>query len=481
MSQVLYRKYRPTRLQDVVGQEHITKVLDNAIKQNKIGHAYLFIGPRGTGKTSVARIFAHAVNGFDYEIEDHYLDIIEIDAASNTGVDNIRELREKAVIAPTEGKYKVYIIDEVHMLTKSASNALLKTLEEPPEHVIFIMATTDAYKVPITISSRTQVHTFRLASLETMQIHLRKIADLEKINISDDALAVVVRRGGGSFRDSLSLLDQITTLTNKRITAELLNSALGLPQDQSMINLLQAFTCQDFGSIHLILKELLNSGLKPEVLASEMINKIISDPDPKLLPLLEKLPDVQAPFAEAKLLLALLKPTQAENSVQHTTAHPTVVEQPKLATQSMPTEAKPRSSTKAPSTKSKSTKINVPDEPREETITEPKSQTVNINSKPFAWDDFVINVRNESGAVYNQLLKVEHDFDGATLHIFPSQKFTKSILEKPANNQLLTKYLSGIALVIHDVNDHLAAEDQTISQISAIMGGVQEVKGEMPF
>ena len=151
MSQVLYRKYRPTRLQDVVGQEHITKVLDNAIKQNKIGHAYLFIGPRGTGKTSVARIFAHAVNGFDYEVEDHYLDIIEIDAASNTGVDNIRELREKAVIAPTEGKYKVYIIDEVHMLTKSASNALLKTLEEPPEHVIFIMATTDAYKVPITI------------------------------------------------------------------------------------------------------------------------------------------------------------------------------------------------------------------------------------------------------------------------------------------------------------------------------------------
>ena len=147
----------------------------------------------------------------------------------------------------------------------------------------------------------------------------------------------------------------------------------------------------------------------------------------------------------------------------------------------MPTEAKPRSSTKAPSTKSKSTKINVPDEPREETITEPKSQTVNINSKPFAWDDFVINVRNESGAVYNQLLKVEHDFDGATLHIFPSQKFTKSILEKPANNQLLTKYLSGIALVIHDVNDHLAAEDQTISQISAIMVGVQEVIGEMQF
>ena len=173
---VLYRKYRPTKLEDVVGQEQVTSVLANAIKSGKISHAFLFIGPRGTGKTSVARILAHAVNGFDYQVEDSYLDIIEIDAASNTGVDNIRELREKAVIAPTKGKYKVYIIDEVHMLTKSASNALLKTLEEPPEHVIFIMATTDAHKVPITISSRTQVHTFKLARPEVMLAHLKEIS-----------------------------------------------------------------------------------------------------------------------------------------------------------------------------------------------------------------------------------------------------------------------------------------------------------------
>lgn len=132
MGQVLYRKYRPTKLEDVVGQKQVTDILAQSIKNNKLSHAYLFIGPRGTGKTSVARIFAHAVNDFNYQIEDSYLDIIEIDAASNTGVDNIRDLREKAIIAPTKGKYKVYIIDEVHMLTKSASNALLKTLEEPP-------------------------------------------------------------------------------------------------------------------------------------------------------------------------------------------------------------------------------------------------------------------------------------------------------------------------------------------------------------
>ena len=473
MGQVLYRKYRPTQLDDVVGQEHITGVLSNAIKQGKIGHAYLFIGPRGTGKTSVARIFAHAVNGFDYQVEDHYLDIIEIDAASNTGVDNIRELREKAVIAPTEGKYKVYIIDEVHMLTKSASNALLKTLEEPPEHVIFIMATTDAYKVPITISSRTQVHTFRLASPEVMQGHLRKIADAENIDITDDALKIVVRRGGGSFRDSLSLLDQITMLSDGKITAELLNDTLGLPQDQNIRELLEAFVAQDDHKIHDILKDLLNTSIKPEVLAGEMIERIIANPEREFLPLLEKLPEVQAPFAEAKLLLALLKPMRGEarsaisahqEATAQTKARPKVEKvQPVIQTQTKIEPPKIAKSTAEP------------------VVEKPTPKKVDIDSKPFAWGDFLTAVRDESGAVYNQLQKVDHDFDGQTLHIFPSQKFTKSILEKPANNQILVKHLSGTALVIHDVDEHLRAEDGTISQISAIMGGVQEVKGEMPF
>lgn len=280
---VLYRKYRPTKLTDVVGQPQVTDALTNSLQQGKIGHAYLFIGPRGTGKTSVARIFAHAVNDFDYEVEDNYLDIIEIDAASNTGVDNIRELREKAVIAPTKGKYKVYIIDEVHMLTKSASNALLKTLEEPPEHVIFIMATTDAHKVPITISSRTQVFTFRLADPEIMLQYLQKVAEKEGINITDDALRLVVRRGGGSFRDSMSLLDQVATLADSKdteITADLLENALGLPQDQSLTDLLSAYAAHDTATLQQSLKTLLNNGLKPEIIASELLERIISDPAP---------------------------------------------------------------------------------------------------------------------------------------------------------------------------------------------------------
>ena len=281
----LYRKYRPTKLSEVISQPQVTEPLTHALESGQISHAYLFLGPRGTGKTSVARIFAHAVNGFDYQIEDHYLDIIEIDAASNTGVDNIRELREKAAIAPTTGRYKVYIIDEVHMLSKSAANALLKTLEEPPAHVIFILATTDAHKVPITITSRTQAFTFKLADSETMQQHLRAIADAEQLPITDDALALIVRRGGGSFRDSLSLLDQISTLSDQEITADVVERALGLPASQTLTDLLQAYAAQDATSIHQILQDLLSTGLKPEIIASELITRILTTPDSALLPL----------------------------------------------------------------------------------------------------------------------------------------------------------------------------------------------------
>ena len=238
MSKALYRKYRPKALSDVVGEAQVTAVLEKSLKSGKISHAYLFVGPRGCGKTSVARIFAHEVNNFKYELEDDYVDIIEIDAASNTGVDNIRELREKAMIAPSRGKYKVYIIDEVHMLSKSAFNALLKTLEEPPAHVIFIMATTDAYKVPVTITSRSQTYTFKLADETTMCGFLKSVCEKEGIKISDDAIGVVAKRGGGSFRDSLSLLDQISTLSEGEITKELVVSALGLPEDEKIEKLL---------------------------------------------------------------------------------------------------------------------------------------------------------------------------------------------------------------------------------------------------
>ena len=480
----LYRKYRPTKLSEVIGQPQVTEPLTHALESGQISHAYLFIGPRGTGKTSVARIFAHAVNGFDYQIEDHYLDIIEIDAASNTGVDNIRELREKAAIAPTTGRYKVYIIDEVHMLSKSAANALLKTLEEPPAHVIFILATTDAHKVPITITSRTQAFTFKLADSETMQQHLRAIADAEQLPITDDALALIVRRGGGSFRDSLSLLDQISTLSDQEITADVVERALGLPASQTLADLLQAYAAQDATSIHQILQDLLSTGLKPEIIASELITCILTTPDSALLPLLERLTNVQAPFPEAKLLLALLSPSSCAPE-SHRTPTPKPLRTPLSASsdqiasaatpQNTPQTPKPapKPSPSAPKTASVSPAAPNPD----------PAPTTAANPAAFNWQTFLDQVHQLNDAVFLQLQKVSHELQGDTLHLYPQQKFTATILERPNNRQLLSRALSGLSLVIHapGAQPAPAAEDPTLSQISAIMGNVQAVDEDAPF
>lgn len=485
---VLYRKYRPTKLEDVVGQAQVTDALANAIKQNKVGHAYLFIGPRGTGKTSVARIFAHAVNDFDYQVEDSYLDIIEIDAASNTGVDNIRELREKAVIAPTKGKYKVYIIDEVHMLTKSASNALLKTLEEPPEHVIFIMATTDAYKVPITISSRTQVFTFKLADSTTMQAHLKHVAEQEGIKITDDALELVVRRGGGSFRDSMSLLDQVAILAEGEITAELLEQSLGLPQAQSLKQLLEAHSVGDIATIQSILKDLLNTGIKPETIASELIETIIANPQATWLSLLKTLPEVQPPFPEAKLLLALLanQPAATPSAVSTSIVAKSLAATPTVR----PQTSTPAALAPHPAVRPKATP---PAKIEPSTVAEPSADVASTVSGaentthasapdgPFDWETFLEAVHAENSAVYMQLLKTEYELVNEVLHLYPTQKFAKSVLEKPGNGQIIARCLGGRAYTLHDVGEKQAPKDETLSQISAIMGDVREVNGDMPF
>ena len=307
MGKALYRKYRPISLATVVGQDSVTVPLAEAIKTGTFSHAYIFTGPRGCGKTSVARIFAHEVNGFKYELEDSYPDIIEIDGASNTGIDDIRELREKAMIAPTEGKYKVYIIDEVHMLSKNAFNGLLKIIEEPPEHVIFILATTNLEKVPITITSRSQIFHFNLADKETMISHLKNIVEKEKLGVEDEALKVIVERGGGSFRDSISLLDQVSNLKKKgeKITKKDIDLALGIPEDEKIETLLKNF--EEGTETTEILKDILNSGSSAESIAKDLIDKIIEHPTAKTLNLIEKLFNVQYPFADAKLLVAFLE------------------------------------------------------------------------------------------------------------------------------------------------------------------------------
>lgn len=460
MSKALYRKYRPQKLSEVVGQEQVTRVLENSLKQGKISHAYLFIGPRGTGKTSVARIFAHEVNGFKYEIEDDYVDIIEIDGASNRGIDNIRELREKAAIAPTSGKYKIYIIDEVHMLTKEAFNALLKTLEEPPKHVIFIMATTDAYKVPVTITSRAQTYTFSLADKKVMFDYLKKVAEKEKIKISDDALEIIVKRGGGSFRDSLSLLDQISTLSSDEITKDLVVQAMGLPEDEKIAELLNNYLSQDLEATSASLKQILADGVKPETLVDEIISIIVDNPKPELLPLLAKLPDVRAPFAEAKLLVALM-PTNIITSRAQVTS-----------TQSV--KVKDKKETKGVT------------ETKEVTVTNTSEQIVE-NTVPapidFNWDKFYEAVKNLNDAISMQLKDISHEVSGNVLNIYPAKRIEKTILSRDNNLKVLNEAADGLRVVIHDVGDNPSkSQDLLLSKMSAIMGGeVKNDAGGNPF
>ena len=250
----LYRKYRPSSFDDFVDQENVKKILINSIHNNKISHAYLFSGPRGIGKTSMAKIFAKAINCMDFnekndvcnkcnncvECNEQSVDIIEIDAASNNGVDQIRELKNKISIVPSKLKYKVYIIDEVHMLTNSAFNALLKTLEEPPAHVVFILATTEFYEVPETIISRCQCFSFNRISINSLIDRLKYISMNEKIDIEDDAIKEIAYYSNGGLRDAIGMLDKLNSFSNSKITADLFKSINGMISQEDVENYYQS-------------------------------------------------------------------------------------------------------------------------------------------------------------------------------------------------------------------------------------------------
>lgn len=263
MYKALYRKYRPDTFNDVVGQKNIIQTLSNSILNDKITHAYLFTGPRGTGKTSVAKILAKIVNCEALDgvtpcnkcnscmqiINKQNTDIIEIDAASNNGVDEIRDLREKVGLVPAFGKYKVYIIDEVHMLTTAAFNALLKTLEEPPKHIIFILATTEPHKIPATILSRCQRFDFKKISENDICDRIKYICTEEKIKISDDAIKLISKLSDGGMRDSLSLLDQLTSYTTEQITGTDVHNVCGTITNDEICVLLTQIKNKDVKSV----------------------------------------------------------------------------------------------------------------------------------------------------------------------------------------------------------------------------------------
>lgn len=280
----LYRKFRPDEFEDVKGQDAIVKTLKNQIKAGRIGHAYLFCGTRGTGKTTVAKIFAKAVN-CEHAADGSpcgecnackaissgaSMNVIEIDAASNNGVDNIREIREEVAYRPTEGRYKVYIIDEVHMLSIGAFNALLKTLEEPPEYVIFILATTEAHKIPVTILSRCQRYDFKRISIDTISARLRELIDKEQWDVEDKAVRYIAKMADGSMRDSLSLLDQcVSFYIGEKLTYDHVLEVLGAVDTDVFSRLLRELISMDVRRVIKTVEELVMQGRELSQLAAD--------------------------------------------------------------------------------------------------------------------------------------------------------------------------------------------------------------------
>ena len=285
MTQALYRKWRPRKWDQVVAQDHVTKTLRNAIQADKVGHAYPFSGPRGTGKTTTARLLAKAVNCLSPDLanrpcdeckncqavnEGRYLDLIEIDAASNTSVEDIRDLRDKINFSPSEGRYKVYIIDEVHMLSTAAFNALLKTLEEPPAHAIFILATTEVHKIPATVLSRCQRHEFRRIPVMEIVATLKNLCEQEKIAADEDALILIARQSTGAMRDGISLLDQLAS-TGERITLDLAQLVLGTATNQLVIDLVNAMQNRETSRGLEVIHRALDGGSDPRQYARQVV------------------------------------------------------------------------------------------------------------------------------------------------------------------------------------------------------------------
>lgn len=481
--QALYRKYRSSSLEEVVGQGHITSILSGALKKDKVAHAYLFTGPRGVGKTSVARILAHEINHLPYKHEDNHIDIIEIDAASNNGVDDIRDLRDKVNIAPTLAKKKVYIIDEVHMLSKSAFNALLKTLEEPPAHVVFILATTDADKLPETIVSRTQQFTFRTISQANVVAHLRMIADKEKIAIENDALELIAERGGGSFRDSISLLDQLAGLSNtskKPLNRSDLETFLGLASHEHITKLSGALLKKDQSTAVSIAQELLDNGISGDIIASQLVTDLYQTGDLSHAhrQLLSTLLDIPGAYrADVRLILAIAEATTSKprHAVQTVATTPSL-HIPALEKKAVePIASKPVVATQ----KSDQVATSTPTQPTQEAVTSRIQSDAPTGT--FEWQTFVTYMKEHHVATYSILTKCGARTDGNIITLYTGSAFYKKKLDDAKYLPILHQSLEAIGAHGYElvtVPEPAPLEDSQAAAVAAIMGGGEAVNLE---
>jgi len=495
VSQALYRKYRSKSLGEVVGQTHITDILARAIKAGRISHAYLLTGPRGVGKTSVARILAHEINKLPYSDESTHLDIIEIDAASNNGVEDVRNLREKVQIAPVSAAKKVYIIDEVHMLSKAAFNALLKTLEEPPEHIVFILATTDVDKLPATIVSRTQRYGFRAISEADAVKHLRYIADKEKIIIDDDSLKLIAARGDGSFRDSISLLDQLASLTDdkKGITPDLIEATLGLAPTKVVDDIITNIESHDVTKVAELLENTIADGISPVTLTEQLTHTIRDQiaSKPHLLPLLDGLLDVSKSSQPQLKLLAVLGAAALEHKPSKTVALATPVlevtatieELSKQATKLKPQMLNAVESVSAAASAETLEPESIPVLKQRETRSEAVSLEAaagagDIKPRDFDWKKLVEHTRQNYVALYSVLSKCDYELVGDNLTLYTKSAFYKKKLDDQKYSTHLyeaLKALGSYELVVHTVPTPLPPKSSQAAAVAVIMGGGEEV------
>lgn len=473
MGQALYRKYRSKSLDEIIGQEHITRTLAEALKQGRISHAYLFTGPRGVGKTSIARILAHEINGLPYTDDSMHMDIIEIDAASNRRIDEIRELRDKVYVAPTSAKYKVYIIDEVHMLTREAFNALLKTLEEPPAHAVFILATTDAHKLPETIVSRTQRFSFKPVEKSKVVAHLQDIAKQEKLQVSPEALALLADHGEGSFRDSISLLDQASSQSGKVELADV-ERLLGIPSAKAIQTLLElTLSGSSTSSLMQAINALYDQGYQASAIAKQLGSalrlqliegEIDQDMAFQLLGQLIEVPISHNPERFLEILLLKASP-------RGTVAKP-VTSPPEAIAPEVPTPPKTGLGPTPPK------------------IAKPKPTAGKVLDEA-AWPDVLQELKKRHNTLYGVVRMAQPDFnDPGMLKLSFAFAFHQKRLNENANRQKLAdiiEELTGKAVTIECLYDEQAKpptvpristtaqdpSDSNLTAISNIFGGAE--------
>ena len=507
MSQALYRKYRSRSLDEVLGQDHVTNILRRALEQGKIAHAYLLTGPRGVGKTSVARILAHEINQLSYDEDASHLDIIEIDAASNNGVDDIRALREKAQVAPVSAPKKIYIIDEVHMLSKPAFNALLKTLEEPPAHVVFILATTDADKLPATILSRVQQFFFRPIPADIMARQLTTIAEKEGFAIEAEAARLIAERSHGGFRDGISMLDQLSALAdaNKPLSSADVAQYLGLSATETLENLLELYQQRDASGALNLLSELEQTGTDPIVLSRQLLSLLRArlHQQPALIQLVKQLIEVDRhPHPDLKLLTIFMDNGEqiADTSselISPSIASPKTTAKPPATTSKPPVEA-PESPAATSETPAAQPAANLPktalkdqqsNDSTDKVTTgaaapadnQSTSDNLPTSATDIDWDKIIALAKEQSFAIATLLQHCSWRRDGNILTLYVGNAFNKKKLDDPKNRPLIAtivQQVAGTELDIATIGQKAPPKDAELAKIAELMGGGEEVNLE---